>query len=112
MRELGQEEEIVRTDKLQKRSLRLPALLLLIIILSILAILNFRGRSLADETIPVTCYKDRSRIGTVTVFDWKAAAATCNQVLYDCRGVCIGCFRDSDYINDVCIDTQGNEFLR
>ncbi len=66
----------------------------------------------ADEDMPVTCYKGRSRIGTVRVFDWKAAAATCNSVLYECRGACMGCFRDSDYISDVCIDMHGREFLR
>ena len=76
------------------------------------ALLSLAGRTRADENIPVTCYKGSSRIGTVTVFDWTAAAATCNAVLYDCRGACMGCFRDSDYIADVCVDVQGREFLR
>ncbi len=68
--------------------------------------------AIAEEDMPVTCYRDGARIGTVTVFDWKTAAATCNTVLYDCKGRCVGCFRDSDYISDVCMDIYGREFLR
>lgn len=77
-----------------------------------MVLLGPAGLTIADENMPVTCYKGSSRIGTVTVFDWRAAAATCNTVLYDCRGACMGCFRDSDYIADVCIDMSGSVFLR
>jgi hypothetical protein len=83
-----------------------------IVLLSSLALLGPVAGTLADESMPVTCYRNGSRIGTVTVFNWKAGASTCNMVLYDCRGECMGCFRDNDYIDDVCIDTRGNEFLR
>ncbi|HTR45392.1 MAG TPA: hypothetical protein VMH06_06750, partial [Thermodesulfovibrionales bacterium] len=65
-----------------------------------------------DDDIPVTCYKGGSRIGTASVFDWRTAAAACNSLYYDCRGVCSGCFRDNDYFDDVCVDSNGNEFLR
>ncbi len=83
-------------------------------ILFLTFILTFGSASLisADENMPVTCYKGGSRIGTVTVFDWRDAAVTCNRTLYDCRGACIGCFHDFDYVNDVCIDISGREFLR
>jgi hypothetical protein len=86
--------------------------LLAIIFIGFIGFLGLASRTGADETTPVTCYKDGSRIGTAIVFDLKAAAVTCNSVLYGCRGACIGCFRDSDYINDVCIDTRGTVFLR
>ncbi len=66
----------------------------------------------ADENMPVTCYKGNSLIGTATVFDWRSASATCNAVLKDCRGDCIGCFHDFDYVDDVCVNVSGNVFLR
>jgi len=98
----------VELDTLQKGFFGLLA----IIFIGFTVFLGLASRTGADETMPVTCYKDGSRIGTATVFDWKAAASTCNSVLYDCRGTCIGCFQDSDYINDVCIDTRGAVFLK
>lgn len=91
---------------------RKGVLALLALLLVCGAILTFSVWTDADENMPVTCYKGNSRIGTVTVFDWRSAAATCNSVLYDCRGACIGCFRDSEYIADVCIDSAGRTFLR
>lgn len=78
----------------------------------VMVLLGLASWTCADEDIPVTCYRGSSRIGTVRVFDWRAAAMTCNTVLYECRGACMGCFRDFDYLNDVCVDTQGREFLR
>lgn len=98
----------MRTYMLQKEFVRLS----LILFLSIIVLLGMGSWTSADENISVTCYKDGSRIGTTTVFDWRTAAAACNMSLYDCRGACMGCFRDNDYITDVCIDTQGREFLR
>ncbi len=97
----------MRTDMGINRPLAAAA-----IFLSLIVILGPIGSASAKENMPVTCYKDGSRIGTVTVFDWKAAAATCNTVLHDCEGECVGCFRDFDYVNDVCIDTKGHVFLR
>ncbi len=84
----------------------------LVSLIATLFLLGLAGWTRADEDMPVTCYKGSSRIGTVRVFEWRAAAATCNIVLYDCRGACIGCFRDSDYVDDVCVDMHGREFLR
>ncbi len=101
-------EGIVKSNSLQKR-LVIP---IATFFLAIIALLAPASWTCADEDMWVTCYKGSSRIGTVTVFDWRAAAVTCNAVLYDCRGVCMGCFRDSDYIDDVCVDVHGREFLR
>ncbi len=83
-----------------------------IILLLIILLLGPAGRTCAEENMPVTCYKDGSRIGTVTVFDWRTAAVTCTTVLHDCRGACIGCFHDFDYVDNVCVDMSGREFLR
>ena len=66
----------------------------------------------ADEDIAVTCYQGNFRIGTVTVLDWRHAAASCNSLYYDCRGTCVGCFHDFDYVEGVCVDVNGREFLR
>ncbi len=83
-----------------------------ILLLSVILTFGSAGWISADENMPVTCYKDGSRIGTVTVFDWRTAAETCNKTLYDCKGACIGCFHDFDYVDNVCIDMNGREFLR
>ncbi len=92
----------------QKGFARLSAILFL----SITMLLGLGSWTYADDDISVTCYKDGSRIGTTTVFDWRAGAEMCNRIFYDCRGMCVGCFQDSDYISDVCVDTRGNQFLR
>jgi hypothetical protein len=31
---------------------------------------------------------------------------------YDCRGRCVGCIYDYDYVHDVCVDASGRTFLR
>jgi len=80
--------------------------------LCVTLLLGMTGLTSADEDISVTCYRGTSRIGTVTVFDWRTAAEACNTLLYDCRGACMGCFRDFDYVEDICVDLRGNEFLR
>ena len=98
----------MRSDAVQKGLI----ILIGIFFLCVTALLGLASWTSADEDMPVTCYKGSSRIGTVTVFDWRAAAESCNTVLYDCRGVCIGCFRDFDYVEDVCVDLYGNVFLR
>jgi hypothetical protein len=69
----------------------------------------------ADESITVWCYKDvRSSfsVGSVVVYDVAEAAQACNSMYYDCRGRCIGCYQDFDYADNVCVNMQGNTFLR
>ncbi len=106
--EFYQKEEIVGNCTLQKRLVTLIGTFFL----CVMVFLGLASWTPADESIPVTCYKGNSRIGTVTVFDWSAAATACNSLYYDCRGACIGCSRDFDYVEDVCVDMNGNEFLR
>ncbi len=70
------------------------------------------GTALPDEGITVTCYKNDVQVGSVIVFDPAAAAGACNAQYHDCRGLCVGCFYDFDYYQDVCVDNYGNTFLR
>ena len=66
----------------------------------------------ADDSIPVVCYVDGRPIGSVEVFNVVDAARLCNITYYDCRGRCVGCFHDFDYVENVCVDNGGNTFLR
>lgn len=66
----------------------------------------------AEESITAYCYRDGRSLGSVVVFDVSNAAAACNNLYYDCKGKCIGCFNDSDYIDYVCVDRSGRTFLR
>jgi hypothetical protein len=66
----------------------------------------------ADESITAYCYRDGRSIGNVTIFDTSNAAMACNNMYYECKGKCIGCFHDFDYIDYVCVDTSGRTFLR
>lgn len=70
-----------------------------------------------DETFTVYCYQgtprdNRLMIGSVVVGDTGTAAQACNNIYYDCRKNCVGCFHDFDYVEDVCVDSYGNVFLR
>ena len=38
--------------------------------------------------------------------------AVCNSLYYDCKGKCIACFHDFDYVDYVCVDASGRTFLR
>ena len=69
----------------------------------------------ADDGISITCYRDVKSsfsFGRVVVFDVAGAAAACNSMYYDCRGRCIGCYHDFDYVDNVCVDALGNTFLK
>lgn len=69
----------------------------------------------ADESISISCYKDAKSgrsLGSVLVFNVADAAQACNSLYYDCRGRCIGCYQDFDYIDNVCVDIRGNIFLK
>lgn len=66
----------------------------------------------AEESITVYCYRDGSSVGNAVVFDVANAANACNSLYYDCKGRCIGCFNDYDYIDYVCVDRSGRTFLR
>jgi len=66
----------------------------------------------AEESMTAYCYRDGRSLGNVVIFDTANAAAACNNLYYDCKGKCIGCFHDSDYIDYVCVDGSGRTFLR
>ncbi len=67
----------------------------------------------ADQSITAHCYREsRWSLGNVVIFDISNAAATCNNVYYECKGKCIACFNDSDDFDYVCVDTSGRTFLR
>jgi hypothetical protein len=66
----------------------------------------------AEESTTVYCYRDGRSIGHAVVFDVANAANACNSLYYDCKGKCVGCFNDYDYIDYVCVDRSGRTFLR
>jgi hypothetical protein len=69
----------------------------------------------SDETIMVQCYVERpsafNELGNVEVGNPESAAQSCNNVYYDCKGRCIGCYLHQDGY-EICIDAMGNEFLK
>lgn len=81
-------------------------------VMACLVLMHLVFPALADESITVSCYRDNRAIGTVAVFDMATAAAACNRTYYDCRGQCIACVFDNDFVDDVCTDASGRTFLR
>jgi hypothetical protein len=67
----------------------------------------------AVEDVSVFCYvgnpDDNDYLGTVDVFDTRAAAADCNMIYNDCYNNCTGCFADEDS-RDVCVDSSGRGY--
>jgi hypothetical protein len=100
---------------MRKRVYLVPKLigvcLLLLIALSVSVAIT-----LADESVSATCYLNQSvgnvSVGSVVVFNVANAAQACNSMYNDCRGRCIGCIYDNDYVHDVCVDVSGRTFLR
>jgi hypothetical protein len=66
----------------------------------------------AEESITAYCYRDNRSIGNVAVYENTNAAEACNSLYYDCKGKCIACFHDFDYVDYVCVDRSGRTFLR
>jgi hypothetical protein len=104
------EQKIIQTKK------KLNALLLLgITTVAVLAAVGFFVPARADNGVSVSCYnmeKSQHTLGNVVVYDTSQAAKACNSVYYDCKGKCIGCFSDSDYLDIVCVDIKGTLFLK
>jgi len=93
------------------------AMLSVIALLSVMMIIvtAFMVPAYADESISISCYNEAKSswpVGRVEVFDVAQAAQACNSLYYDCRGRCIGCYQDSDYLDNVCVDMRGNTFLK
>ena len=106
----------MKRDRIQERG-SLVSLLFGVAFLSVMVVIitGFMSPVLADDSISVSCYKDAKSswsVGRVVVFDVAEAAQACNSMYYDCRGKCIGCYQDSDYIDNVCVDMWGNTFLK
>ena len=81
----------------------------------IIMVTGFRVTAYADQSISASCYNEAKSslpVGRVEVFDVAQAAQACNSLYYDCRGRCIGCYQDSDYLDNVCVDMWGNTFLK
>lgn len=106
----------MKRDRIQERD-SLVSLLCGVALLSVMVVIvaGFMAPAFADESISVSCYKDAKSswsVGRVVVFDVAEAAQACNSMYYDCRGRCIGCYQDSDYVDNVCVDMRGNTFLK
>jgi hypothetical protein len=71
--------------------------------------------SFADKGISVSCFTHTGPggyVGSAMVFDVSMAAQACNSMYATCKGECIGCFADLDYVNSICVDKVGNKFLK
>ena len=106
----------MKRDRLQKRG-SLLSLLFGVALLSVMVVIaaGFMAPAFADDSISISCYKDAKSslsVGRVVVYDVAEAAQACNSMYYDCRGRCIGCYQDSDYIDNVCIDMRDKTFLK
>jgi uncharacterized membrane protein (DUF441 family) len=102
--------------KLQKRVSFIAMLFEIGILFGIVLIVTgFMAPAFADESISVSCYKDAKSdlsVGSAVVFDVAVSAVSCNNLYYDCKGRCIGCYQDFDYVSNVCVDNGGNTFLK
>jgi len=103
-------------NRLKRRKVYGPALLLGSIIVGLVVVaMGPVGQAFADESISVTCYNIQnleSSLGGVVVYDTSLAAGACNSLYYACKGRCVGCFTDQDYLDSVCVDVRGTMFLR
>jgi len=103
-------------DRLQKSEFLLPTHFRVgILSVMVLMVTGSMAPAFADESISISCYKDAKSawsLGTVVVYDVAEAAQACSSAYYDCRGRCIGCYHDFDYVDNVCVDMQGNTFLK
>jgi hypothetical protein len=66
----------------------------------------------AEESITAYCYRDNRSLGNVSVYENSNPVAVCNSLYYDCKGKCIACYHDFDYVDYVCVDASGRTFLR
>jgi hypothetical protein len=77
-----------------------------------MALAGLVGPAAADDSISVFCYMGVRSLGNVIVFDIKLAVEACNETYYECKGTCVACYPDPDYVDYVCIDARGNVFLK
>ncbi|MGO9611943.1 MAG: hypothetical protein ACLPX5_02800 [Dissulfurispiraceae bacterium] len=103
-------------DRLQKSQFLLPTHFIVgFLSVIVLMVTGFMALAFAAQSISITCYKDIKSalpVGTVVVFNVEDAPQVCSNMYYDCLDGCIGCYHDFDYVEDVCVDIQGNRFLK
>jgi hypothetical protein len=109
-------EGIMERNKLQKRETFLVTIIKAgLLSVAVLLATGLMTPAIADQGISISCYNESKSewpVGAVVVYDVSLAARSCNSMYYDCRGRCIGCYHDFDYIDNVCVDMQGNTFLK
>ena len=99
----------------RRKKYNLTLLLGSIILGLLVAAMGPIAQALADESISVTCYNlqaSETPVGNAVVYDASQAAQACNSLYYDCKGRCVGCFTDQDYLDSVCVDVRGTMFLK
>lgn len=96
---------------MRKRVSLVPKLIGVCILL-LIALSGSVAPTLADESVTVACYAGNQSVGSVVVFNLADAARACNSMYYDCRGRCVGCIYDYDYVHDVCVDVSSRTYLR
>jgi len=106
----------MKINRPKRRRVYSPALLLGTIIAGLLVVaMGPIAQAFADESISVTCYNlqdSESPVGNAVVYDTSLAARACNSLYYNCKGRCVGCFTDQDYLDSVCVDVRGTMFLK
>lgn len=106
----------MKRDRLQKRSSLLSILFRgCIFSVAVFIVTGSIVPAFADEGITISCYEDAKSagsLGNVIVYDVAEAARACSSMYKDCRGRCIGCYHDFDYVDNVCVDMRGNTFLK
>ena len=103
-------------NRLKIRRVCSPTLLLGGIIAGLLVFaMGPTAKAFADESISVACYNFQASeipLGHIVVYDVSQAALACNSHYYNCKGRCVGCFTDQDYLDSVCVDVRGTMFLK
>ena len=105
----------MKRDRLQERGSLLSMMFGVALLSVVIIVTGFMAPTFGDDSINVSCYKDAKSswsVGSVAVYDVGEAAQACNTLYYDCRGRCIGCYQDFDYVDSVCVDMRGNTFLK
>lgn len=106
----------MKINRPKRRKVCSPTLLLGSIIAGLLVVaMGPIAQAFADDSISVTCYNlqnSESPVGNAVVFDTSQASRACNSLYYDCKGGCVGCFTDQDYLDSVCVDVRGTMFLK
>jgi len=101
----------MKINILKRRRLLLGSIILGLLVVAV----GFMAQAFADESISVSCYNLQASelpVGNAVVYDTSQAARACNSMYYDCKGKCVSCFTDQDYVEAVCVDVNGTLFLK